>query len=82
MAIEQRTPFHGDQPVAVPANETNSSISRNVTTRQSGMKGWERQRLSNLFSNKNLLVCFRDPIDPVRIGRVGDYFGLEGLVER
>ena len=46
------------------------------------MKGWERQRLANLFSNKNVFVRFRDPIDFVRIGRVGNYFGLEGFVER
>lgn len=37
--------------------------------------------MSNLFSNKNLFVRFRDPIDFVRIGRVGNYFGLEGFVE-
>ena len=40
---------------------------------------WERQ---NLFPNENLIVRFRNPIDLVRVGRVGDYFRLEGLVER
>lgn len=44
------------------------------------MKGWELQ-LPNLLSNKNVFAWFRNPINLVRIGRVGYYLGLEGLVE-
>lgn len=85
MAIEQRTPFCGDQPIAAPVNGNNTSINRNVNvpSERKQKKGWERQQVPNLFSNKNVLVCFPDPIDSAHIGPIAEYSRLlEGLVER
>ena len=45
------------------------------------MKGWERQRIPNLFSNKDFFVSFRDPINFVGISGIGNYFRFEGFVE-
>jgi hypothetical protein len=83
MAIEQRTPFYGDQPIAAPANHNNILISQNVNvpSERKQTKVWEQQQVPNLFSNENVFVCFRDPIDFARIGGVGYYFGLEGSIE-
>ena len=54
-------------------------MSRPVRTREA--KGWERQQMSNLFSNEGLFVCFRDPIDVAWVGGVGEDFRLERFVE-
>lgn len=83
MAIEQRTPFYGDQPIAAPVHCNNILISKNVNvpSERKQTKVWEQQQVPNLFSNNNIFVCFRDPIHFVRICRIGNYLRPESFIE-
>ena len=68
------------QCLQIATTHRSTEMSKPVRTREA-RGGWERQQMSNLFSNEGLFVCLCDPIDFAWVGGVGEDFRLERFVE-